>query len=127
MRVTERALRFASVSISDRAAPPTPAAPSPERGESALDALDLDPRSSLTELVAALGEIASAGGARAELARRTFERLTERPEAHFDELLRTVPRPAPAPAPGSPGPLDALTLRELLPTLASRLGPEEDT
>ncbi len=98
----------------------------PRAQQSALDVLDLDPSCSLAELVEALSEIAAEGGPRAELARRTFERITERPEAHLEELLRTVPRPDRPRVPAAPAVLAPVGPADLRRSLASRMGPEGD-
>lgn len=92
----------------------------------ALDVLDVDPRLSLGELVRVLGEIAGEGDpVRAELARRTFEALTERPEAHFDALMRTVPRVA-SPPPLRRSPLAPVGPSDLSRSLVQRMGPETE-
>jgi len=116
------------VSVSDRVPTKTAPATTACSATSALDALDLDPRLSLPELVEALGELASQGSSeRAELARRTFERLTERPEAHFDMLLETVPHPEVARVQsGGRAALPSLRLSDLSPSLVSRMGPPTD-
>ncbi len=102
--------------------------------ESLLDALDLDPDASLSELAEQLRELStSAEPETRERARRTFERLAERPEAHFAELLKAVPqldgqstaRRRPPARPASP---PAWTVGALLPPppLDACLGPPTD-
>lgn len=93
---------------------------------SVFDQLDLDPEASLAELAEALRDLAqSRDPAERERAREAFERLTERPEAHFIELIRTVPREPPPGASAMPAiaPI-VLTLAHLVPVRASdALGP----
>jgi hypothetical protein len=88
---------------------------------SVFDRLELDPEASLAELTEALRDLAqSADPAERDMARRAFERLTERPEAHFLELVRAVPREPPVRAAPLPKlPPVALTLDDLVPIRAS--------
>lgn len=94
---------------------------------SVFDRLDLDPALDLSELADELRELASsADPAQREAAREAFERLTLRPELHFEELLATVPRePIAAPIQPQREVPHVLTTKDVVlpPKLVDRLGP----